>query len=72
MAPPNPRELPQDTLEIEPDGVGVWLEVPGSRYSWRVKDCRIGSWYRLPDLYSIEEMWRFLRRGRFSHAHRVE
>ncbi len=72
MAPPNPRDLRQDTPETEPNGARLPFEMPGSRYSWRVKDCLICSWYNLSDPYSIDEMWRFLRQGRFSHAHRVK
>jgi len=71
MAPPNPLDLSRPTPKTESDGVRVTLEVPGSRYSWTVKDCLIGSWYELSDSYSIDEMWRFLRQGRFSHARRV-
>ena len=72
MAPPNLLDLPQQTPETEPDSARTSLELPGSRYSWTVKDCLICSWYELSDPYSIDEMWRFLRQGRFSHARRVE
>jgi hypothetical protein len=72
MAPPNPCEFPPDTLETRPDGVQVSLQEPKSRYKWRVKDCLICSWYQLSDPYSIDEMWRFLRQGRFSDAHQVK
>ena len=72
MAPPVLRELPQHTAESEPEGAQVSLDEPGSRYRWRVKDCRIGSWYQLSDVYSVHEMWCLLRQGRFSHARRVE
>ncbi len=72
MAPPAPFELPRHTPESEPDGALVPLEEPGSRYSWRVKDCRIGSWYQLSAPYSVHEMWCFLRQGRFSHACRLK
>ena len=71
MAPPNPLDLLQLNLKTESDGARVSLAVPGPRYSWTVKDCLIGSWYELSDPYSIDEMWRFLRQGRFSHARRV-
>ena len=72
MAPPNLRDPPQQSPEIESEGVPPSSVAPGSLYSWTVKDCLIGSWYELSDPYSIDEMWRFLRQGRFSHARRVE
>jgi hypothetical protein len=72
MDPPNPRDWPQPAPETEPPGAQASQEAPAFRYSWRVKDCRICSWYQLSDPYSIDEMWHFLRQGRFSHARRVE
>jgi hypothetical protein len=72
MAPPNPPDLPPPTPKTVSDGARGSFEVSGSRYSWTVKDCLIASWYELSDAYSIDEMWRFLRQGRFSHARRVE
>jgi hypothetical protein len=72
MAPLAPRELPEHNPHNEADAAQGSLNPPGSRYSWRVKDCLICSWYQLSDPYSIDEMWSFLRQGRFSHARRVE
>lgn len=72
MVPPNLRDLPPQSPETESKGAPLSARAPGSRYSWTVKDCLIGSWYELSSSYSIDEMWRFLRQGRFSHARRVE
>jgi hypothetical protein len=73
MALPNLRDLLQQSPEIASEGgVPPSPKDLASLYSWTVKDCRIGSWYKLSDPYSVDEMWRFLRQGRFSHARRVE
>ncbi len=72
MYPSSGRHLMQHTVEAEPEGVRVSLEAPALRYSWRVKDCLICSWYELPGPLSVDEMWRFLVEGRFSDARRME
>jgi len=71
MAPPNRLDLQLHSRETELVGTRASNEAAGSRFSWTVKDCGIGSWYELSNLYSIDEMWCFLRQGRFSHARRV-
>jgi hypothetical protein len=39
---------------------------------WQVKECLICSWHDLAEPCSLEQMWRFLQQGRYSHAHPVE
>ena len=39
---------------------------------WQVKECLVCSWHDLAEPYSLEQMWRFLQQGRYSHAHPVE
>ncbi|HTS52676.1 MAG TPA: hypothetical protein VMH26_05340 [Burkholderiales bacterium] len=72
MYPSDRRDLIHDTLEGESEGIPAFLDAAALRYSWRVKDCLICSWYELPGPYSVDEMWRFLVEGRFSDARRVE
>jgi hypothetical protein len=72
MDPQNPPDWPQPIPEISPDAAPVSRERPGVRYSWKVKDCLMCSWHQLSEPYSIDEMWGFLRQGRFSEAYRMK
>jgi hypothetical protein len=42
------------------------------RVHWQVKECLVCSWHALAEPYSIDQMWRLLQQGRYSHAHPVE
>jgi hypothetical protein len=42
------------------------------RVHWQVKECLVCSWHDLAEPYSLDQMWRFLQQGRYSHAHPVE
>jgi hypothetical protein len=45
---------------------------PVDRVRWQVKECLVSSWHDLAEPYSLEQMWRFLQQGRYSHALPVE
>ena len=42
------------------------------RVHWQVKECLVCSWHDLAEPYSLDQMWRFLQQGRYSHAQPVE
>jgi hypothetical protein len=66
---PRPEEHREITLLGSTSADEGSLQTP--RFRWRVRDCLFCSWRRLPDAYSVAEMWQMLRQGRFAKAVRL-
>jgi hypothetical protein len=66
---PRPEEYREITL-LE-SAAAAEGSVQTQRFRWRVRDCLFCSWRRLPEAYSVEEMWQMLRQGRFAKAVRI-
>ena len=41
---------------------------PSDQVRWQVREHLVCSWHDLTESYSLDQMWRFLQQGRYSHA----